>query len=749
MPRDRTPPGVYNELRVEDMRSMAIFWAGWRRLNTVWADLPLRVKGLIVVAIPLAALLESTFSFYLIQRADREADTWVQRSSQFVDALESGLAELLDGEAAVHEYLITERKERLARLVAVNDALSVDLTRLEGLLRNEPAQLERLGRVRKLVQDETRIWVEMSAAADQDARIAIPRSTLFRRSQASMDALRTELYFMRGEQERMLATRVESVAEVRRLALAAVAGGTLLGLGGGILAIWLFTSGVARGVNRLEQNTARLRQGLPVLPSICGRDELGRLESELQKVSVSLLKSEEERDRFFTLSLDMLCIATLDGHFKRVNPAFTRTLGHSEAEFLAKSILDFVHPDDREATAAQLQELARGNPMAYFENRLRCADGSYKWVVWSSAPVLADGMAFAVARDNTRQKLAEQDLRQSNARLSWVLESTTDAFFALDGGWHFTYVNPEAERLLRRTGEDLLGRNIFETFPAAGKFYRRYQQAGLSGVAVHFEEFYAPFNQWLEVHAYPSVEGLSVYFRDITKRRQTDESIRRSLHEKEVLLREIHHRVKNNLQVVCSMLRLQAGHIHDQRLSEVLTDCCERVHAMAMLHDQLHRAKDLSSINMGQYIRSLAASLFCSYGVNSARIALRMDVDAIPVAIDIAIPCGLIVHELVSNALRHAFPEGAGGHVSLGLHVDRDGRIELTVSDNGIGFSEASCQADTRSLGLRLVYLLAEQLEAIVECSGKAGTQHRFLFKPKKSKENESNEQASHPVGRG
>jgi PAS domain S-box-containing protein len=733
------------------MQSRAIFWAGWRELNSVWANLPSRMKGFVVVAIPLAVFVESAVIFYLIQRADRGVDTWVRHSIQFVETIESGLAELLDGSAAVREYPITLRKEHLAQLMTVNEALSVDLTRLERLVRHEPAQLERLNRARQLARDETRIWVEMSAAADQDARVAMSVSALSGHSQGGMDALRVKLEFMRGEQEKMLAARVASLAEVRRLAMGAVAGGGLLGLGGGLAAIWLITSGVARGVDRLEQNAARLRQGLPLLPSVCGEDELGRLEVELEKVSVGLQRSEEERDRFFTLSVDMLCITTLDGHFKRVNPSFTKTLGYSETELLARTILDFVHPDDREATAAQLQELAAGNPVAYFENRVCCADGSYKWIVWSSAPVLAEGTAFSVARDNTRQKLAEHELRRSNARLSWVLESTTDAFFALDSGWRFTYVNPEAERLLRSPSETLLGRHIYEMFPAGGKFYGHYEQAELSGVAVHFEEFYAPFNQWLEIHAYPSVEGLSVYFRDITNRRQADESIRRSLQEKEVLLREIHHRVKNNLQVVCSMLRLKAGYLQDERLSEPLRDCRERVHAMALLHDQLHRSKDLSCINMGEYIRSLVASLFCSYGVDSARIGLRMEVDAIPVGIDAAIPCGLIVHELVSNAVLHAFPEDASGQISVGLHLVPDGEIKLTVSDDGIGFSEPSGQADRRSLGLRLVYLLAEQLETTVAYSGEGGTHYSLVFKSKNpsanSKENESYEQGSDTTG--
>jgi two-component sensor histidine kinase len=196
------------------------------------------------------------------------------------------------------------------------------------------------------------------------------------------------------------------------------------------------------------------------------------------------------------------------------------------------------------------------------------------------------------------------------------------------------------------------------------------------------------------------------------------------------------------------MLRLKAGHVRDERLSEVLRECRERVQVMALLHDQLHRAKDLSSIDLGEYIKTLVASLLNSYGVNSARIGMAMDVESIPVSMDTAIPCGLIVHELVSNSLRHAFPGDAKGHVSVALHVDAEGQMELTVGDDGIGVSKAP-HADRRSLGLQLVYLLAEQLEASIECSGEAGTHHRLVFKPKISKENESHEQGSHLVGRG
>jgi two-component sensor histidine kinase len=158
-----------------------------------------------------------------------------------------------------------------------------------------------------------------------------------------------------------------------------------------------------------------------------------------------------------------------------------------------------------------------------------------------------------------------------------------------------------------------------------------------------------------------------------------------------------------------------------------------------MLHDQLHRAKDFSNINLGEYIRNLAASLFCSYGVNSADVGLRMDIEDIPVAVDTAIPCGLIVNELVSNSLRHAFPERRKGRISLGLHAQPGGSVELTIGDDGRGFPECAHPANTRSLGLWLVDLLADQIGAAVERSSDAGTQYRLVFQ-------ETVVQASSPV---
>ena len=435
---------------------------------------------------------------------------------------------------------------------------------------------------------------------------------------------------------------------------------------------------------------------------------------------------------FFALSPDLFCITTLDGHFHRANPAFVATLGYPEPDLLSTNLLDLLHPEDRPAAAAASAGLAHETPIAALESRFRCANGSYKWLAWSSTPFPATGLAYTIAHDRTRPKLDEEALRQSEARCVCALESTTDAFFAVDPGWRLIRVNQQAERLWMCQRDHVLGRNLWEVFPeaAAGPLHRLYEQVMRTGVPAHLEEFYpyAPHNGWFEVHVYPSPEGLAVYFRDVTGRRNAEEKIKRTLQEKEVLLREVHHRVKNNLQVICSMLRLQERNFRDETLLQALRECRERVMAMAMLHDQLHRAKDFSNINLGEYIRNLAASLFSSYGVNSADVGLRMDVEDIPVAVDTAIPCGLIVNEIVSNSLRHAFPEGRKGRVSLGLHALPGGSVELTIGDDGRGFPECAHPANTRSLGLWLVDLLADQIGAAVERSNGAGARYRLVF---------------------
>lgn len=211
-------------------------------------------------------------------------------------------------------------------------------------------------------------------------------------------------------------------------------------------------------------------------------------------------------------------------------------------------------------------------------------------------------------------------------------------------------------------------------------------------------------------------------------KRRMKEQVSLVRREKEVLVREIHHRVKNNLQIISSLLSLQASYVKDMAALEILREGQNRVRAMALVHEQLHKARNYSRLDFPEYVESLATNLFRSYGVDAKDICLKLDVEPVALTIDTAISCGLIIHELVSNCLKHAFPEGRKGRIHIRLRTESN-RFRLTVRDNGVGFPELAGGERRTSLGLRLLDVLAEQIGGNVRRNrSRRGTEYEVLF---------------------
>jgi len=215
---------------------------------------------------------------------------------------------------------------------------------------------------------------------------------------------------------------------------------------------------------------------------------------------------------------------------------------------------------------------------------------------------------------------------------------------------------------------------------------------------------------------------------ELAQRRRAEERITQSLREKEVLLQEVHHRVKNNLQVISSLLELQLGHVPDEGAREMLRDSQNRIRSMALAHERLYATENLAQIDLGDYFEDLCRRLVHSYVADRGSVTLHTDVAHLSLDVATAIPCGLIVNELVTNALKHGFPDGRSGSIEVALQLAADGQCQLAVADDGVGLASGIDLRNPSSLGLKLVHTLVRQLHGDIDMKSEGGTSVSVVF---------------------
>lgn len=340
---------------------------------------------------------------------------------------------------------------------------------------------------------------------------------------------------------------------------------------------------------------------------------------------------------------------------------------------------------------------------------------------------------------DSRQK--EEALRESLEKYRTIIENIQEGYYEVDLAGNFTFTNDSLCRMLGYPMEKVLGMNNREYMEeeSACRIYRVFNQVFQTGQPVSLVELEVMTADGKKHHAEFSVSlikdsngqpaGFRGIVRDVTERKRAEERIKASLREKEVLLREIHHRVKNNLQVISSLLNLQSRTLSDPAVLKLFRECQNRVRSMALVHEKLYQSQDLSRINFADYIRNLSIHLFHVHQVDSSRVQLKQELEDIQLDINTAIPCGLILNELVSNSLKHAFSDGRSGEVRIQLKRQDGENLLLVVSDNGVGLPESLDIEKTSTLGLQILTLLVQQLDAVLELRRQPGTEFRILFR--------------------
>jgi PAS domain S-box-containing protein len=371
------------------------------------------------------------------------------------------------------------------------------------------------------------------------------------------------------------------------------------------------------------------------------------------------------------------------------------------------------------------------------ELRLRRRNGDLFTASVSAVAIRdADGrlaVIDGIVEDVSESKKAEEALETRERTYRALFEQSNDAVLLFRPDGLIIDANRKAEAMLGRTKESLLGSHFLDQISSAEKEDAlRKVRAVIDGAPVPLYERTVRRGDGVEFPAEVNLslvrdpEGGPLFVqsivRDISERKKAEDAMRTALREKEVLLREIHHRVKNNMQVIISLLRLQSRSIEDPARLEIFKTTQDRIRSMALVHEKLYQSRDLAGIDFKGYIQSLVAHLIYSAGPAAARIKIELELDDVELNINKAVPCGLILNELLTNAIKYAFPEGRPGTIRIRLAAPRDGRVQLTVADDGVGLPVAVDPNNPETLGLQIVSDLARQIDAEIRIERNGGT---------------------------
>jgi len=411
------------------------------------------------------------------------------------------------------------------------------------------------------------------------------------------------------------------------------------------------------------------------------------------------------------------------------------------------SYAELVHPEDIKTIANELARFSSMEPCEDFVRepyRIIAKDGTVKWLD-DHTHIRRDEQGnithyHGIVIDITNRKKVENALKKSEEQHRTLLYSIPQKIFYKNKDSVYISCNKHYANDLKIAPEDIAGKSDFDFYPKelAEKYQNDDKGIIASGKTEDMDEKYINDEQeyWIQIIKTPikgsdsTVTGILGIFWDIADRKVAAEKIKASLKEKIMLLKEIHHRVKNNMQIITSLLRLQSDNIKDDHDLDMFKESQMRIQSMALIHDKLYQSDDLTCIGFSEYLKELSTTLVRTYALNPGAVTVTVEAADVSLGLDTAIPCGLLVNELVSNSLKHAFPDDRKGEISVTLQPVEDDQAALTVSDNGIGLPDDLDIRNTKSLGMELVVILAEgQLNGSLEVDRTDGTAFRVVFK--------------------
>jgi PAS domain S-box-containing protein len=423
-----------------------------------------------------------------------------------------------------------------------------------------------------------------------------------------------------------------------------------------------------------------------------------------------LIKSESKYRQLAESITDVFFAMDKDFRFTYWNKASEKLTGIAASEAIGKSLFELfpisyeTRPQEiyRKVMVTKMPESFTSEFVLNGENHV------FEISVYPSREGISVFTKDITELNRIRAKNEATERRYQN-----ILDNLDEGCAILDYDWNYIYVNPTNARHAHLTQEQMLGKNMLEVIPGVEKsiFFETYERCMKDRVPLNVESrftFEDGSVHWYETRALPIPEGIFVLSIDITERKVIENKINSALKEKEVLLRELYHRTKNNMQVIYSLLGLKRATTEDERTRTILGDMGNRIQSIALVHQKLYQSNNLSRIDLKDYITDLTHLLMESYNPNEKDIILSLELESVMVLLDTAIPCGLIINELISNSFKHAFPEGRSGEIKVKLSRQENNIIVLNISDNGVGIPPMQEIQNNDTIGVQLFKNIAE-----------------------------------------
>jgi len=466
--------------------------------------------------------------------------------------------------------------------------------------------------------------------------------------------------------------------------------------------------------------------------------------TDRKQAEKQLRKAKERFRSFFENAAVALAIVDPDGHVVEANKMHCRFLGYRRSELIGKHFAQFTHPDDLLLDVDLYKSLQEGHRQRYeMDKRYIRKDGEVFWG-HLSVSLIPEKQGFSkytmvVCEDITDRKCAEATIKEAHQRLLAVLDSMDAGIYVADmETYELLFVN----RCTQNIYGNIVGKKCWQTLqegmtgPCEFCTNDKLLDADGRPTGVYqWEIINTKTERWYECrdNALRWIDGRMVRLEialDITDRKKAEEVIKTSLREKETLLKELHHRVKNNMQVISSLLNLQMMRNQDERVKKALMDCRGRINSMASIHEMLYASDSLSVIDCHKYFSKLTRDILHSYHPRLQRVKLTVDAKGVTLGIQQSLPLGLMINELLSNALKYGFPKNMYGHIMVRLKACEQDMLEFVFSDDGIGIPQNIDWRKTGSLGLNLIVLLAEnQLGGTVSLDRAKGTRFTIKFR--------------------